>query len=217
MTSNTFILSDGEEIPLIFEIRRDARNITLRPKTTPKREIHVSKPRWTPVFVALNFLEQKRNWIEKFFKNAPKKIKLQDGDTIVIFGEKMIISQKELGGRPEFFERRLRDKIKEMFLARAKAIIKEVPKEFRPIKITVRDTSSRWGSCSTSGTISLSWRLAFAPPEIMRYVIIHELAHIKHMDHSPAFWAQVSKLYGEGVGRAKLWLSKNGAELYKYF
>lgn len=217
MTSNTFILSDGEEIPLIFEIRRDARNITLRPKTTPKREIHVSKPRWTPVFVALNFLEQKRNWIEKFFKNAPKKIKLQDGDTIVIFGEKMIISQKELGGRPEFFERRLRDKIKEMFLARAKAIIKEVPKEFRPTRITVRDTSSRWGSCSTSGTISLSWRLAFAPPEIMRYVIIHELAHIKHMDHSPAFWAQVSKLYGEGVGRAKLWLSKNGAELYKYF
>lgn len=217
MTSNTFILSDGEEIPLIFEIRRDARNITLRPKTTPKREIHVSKPRWTPVFVALNFLEQKRNWIEKFFKNAPQKIKLQDGDIIVIFGEKMIISQKELGGRPEFFERRLRDKIKEMFLARAKAIIKEVPKEFRPTKITVRDTSSRWGSCSTSGTISLSWRLAFAPPEIMRYVIIHELAHIKHMDHSPAFWAQVSKLYGEGVGRAKLWLSKNGADLYKYF
>ena len=104
-----------------------------------------------------------------------------------------------------------------MFLARAKAIIKEVPKEFRPTKITVRDTSSRWGSCSTSGTISLSWRLAFAPPEIMRYVIIHELAHIKHMDHSPAFWAQVSKLYGEGVGRAKLWLSKNGADLYKYF
>lgn len=217
MTSQTFILSDGEEIPLLFEIKRGARNITLRPKTTPKREIHISMPRWTPTAQALSFLDQKRKWIEKIFMRAPKKIKLKDGDIIIVFGQEVVVSQTRLGGKPEFFERRLRDKIKEMFLARAKAIIREVPPELRPTRISVRDTCSRWGSCSSTGTISLSWRLAFAPPEVMRYVIMHEVSHRKYMDHSPAFWAQVSKLHGAGVGRAKLWLTKNGAELHRYF
>jgi predicted metal-dependent hydrolase len=174
-------------------------------------------PRWTPAAQALSFLEQKRKWIEKIFMRAPQKIKLKDGDIIIVFGQEVVVSQARLGGKPEFFERRLRDKIKEMFLVRAKAIIREVPPEFRPTRISVRDTCSRWGSCSSTGTISLSWRLAFAPPEIMRYVIMHEVSHRKHMDHSPAFWAQVAKLHGEGVGRAKLWLTKHGAELHKYF
>ena len=217
MTSQTFVLSDGEEIPLLFETKRGARNITLRPKITPRREIHISMPRWTPAAQALSFLEQKRKWIEKIFMRAPQKIKLKDGDIIIVFGQEVVVSQARLGGKPEFFERRLRDKIKEMFLVRAKAIIREVPPEFRPTRISVRDTCSRWGSCSSTGTISLSWRLAFAPPEVMRYVIMHEVSHRKHMDHSPAFWAQVSKLHGEGVGRAKLWLTKHGAELHKYF
>lgn len=217
MTSQHFILSDGEEIPLILETRRGARNIILRPKTIPRREIHISVPRWTLTSQALKFLEQKRGWIEKVFMRAPQKIKIQDGDIIVIFGQEVVVSRANLGGAPEFLERRLRDKIKEMFLAHAKEIINEVPITLRPAKICIRDTTSRWGSCSSTGTISLSWRLAFAPPEVMRYVIMHELSHRKYMDHSPAFWDQVSKLHGDGVGRAKLWLSKNGAELHKYF
>ena len=217
MTSQPFILSDGEEIPLILETRRGARNIILRPKTIPRREIHISVPRWTLTSQALKFLEQKRGWIEKVFMRAPQKIKIQDGDIIVIFGQEVVVSRANLGGAPEFLERRLRDKIKEMFLAHAKEIINEVPITLRPAKICIRDTTSRWGSCTSTGTISLSWRLAFAPPEVMRYVIMHEVSHRKYMDHSPAFWAHVSKLHGEGVGRAKLWLTKNGTELYKYF
>ncbi|MCL1892468.1 MAG: M48 family metallopeptidase [Alphaproteobacteria bacterium] len=217
MNSQTFTLGDGEEIPLIFESRRGLRNITLRPKTTPTREICISLPRWTPASTALRFLEQKRAWIEKIFAAAPRKIRLAEGDTIAVFGKEFLVSVAVLGGRPEFLERRMRDKIKEMFLARVKEIIRTVPANLRPARIAVRDTTSRWGSCSTTGTMSLSWRLALAPPEIMRYVIMHELAHRQHMDHSPAFWATVVQLYGPGVGRAKLWLSKNGAELHKYF
>lgn len=217
MTSQHFILSDGEEIPLILETRRGARNIILRPKTIPRREIHISVPRWTITSQALKFLEQKRGWIEKVFMRAPQKIKIQDGDIIIIFGQEVIVSRANLGGAPEFLERRLRDRIKEMFLAHAKEIINEVPITLRPTKICIRDTTSRWGSCTSTGTISLSWRLAFAPPEVMRYVIMHEVSHRKYMDHSPAFWAHVSKLHGAGVERAKLWLTKNGTELYKYF
>jgi predicted metal-dependent hydrolase len=65
--------------------------------------------------------------------------------------------------------------------------------------------------------MSLSWRLAFAPVDVMRYVVMHELAHRRHMDHSPAFWATVSELYGFGVERAKRWLNQHGGELHKYF
>jgi predicted metal-dependent hydrolase len=214
---HSFSLSNGEEIPLIIESRRGLRNITIRPKATPRREIHVSVPRIAGVPSALKFLESKRKWIEKIYSKAPSKIKLMPGDAVVIFGEEFVLDQKSLGGRPEFFERRARDKIKEIFLAKTKEIIKTAPREFWPKKIMVRDTASRWGSCSSTGTISFSYRLAFAPPEVMRYVIMHELSHKKHMDHSPKFWAQCAELYGPGVGRAKLWLGKHGQELHRYF
>jgi predicted metal-dependent hydrolase len=114
-------------------------------------------------------------------------------------------------------EHRVRDFIKKEFLGEVKKIIKTAPLEFCPARIAIRDTSSRWGSRSSTGSISFSWRLALAPYEVMRYVIMHELAHIKHMDHSPHFWATVAQLYGPGVGRAKLWLSKNGQSLHRYF
>jgi predicted metal-dependent hydrolase len=217
MNHQIFTLESGEEIPLIMESRRGLRNITLRPKTTPRREIHISVPMLVARGAALKFLESKRKWIEKIFARAPQKIKLRHGDTITIFGVEYIIDQKKIGGQPEFLERRLRDKIKAKFLEVAKKEITTIPVELRPKKIVARDTTSRWGSCSSTGTISLSWRLAFAPPAVMRYVIMHELAHCKHMDHSPAFWAEVARLYGPGVGRAKLWLSKNGSQLHRYF
>lgn len=234
MQENIFVLSNGENIPVIISSKRGLRNITLRPKTIPKREIYISVPWLTSVSAGVRFMEQKRLWIEKIFNKTPEKSHISDGDIINLFGENILIKQDSLkksdsylidgtgqhvlviGGSPEMLERRVRDFIKKEFLLKLKEIIRTAPVEFRPKKIAIRDTSSRWGSCSSSGTISFSWRLAFAPPEIMRYVVMHELAHIRYMDHSPAFWAQVAHLYGDGVGRAKLWLSKHGSELHKY-
>ena len=65
--------------------------------------------------------------------------------------------------------------------------------------------------------MSFSWRLAFAPYDVMRYVVMHELAHVRHMNHSPEFWAYVRELYGFGVERAKRWLVQNGGQLHRYF
>ena len=115
------------------------------------------------------------------------------------------------------FERRVRDFIRAQFLVTVKQMIRTAPRELWPQRVAIRDTTSRWGSCSTSGTMSFSWRLAFAPRDVMRYVVMHELAHQVHMDHSPAFWQTVSQLYGFGVERAKRWLNVHGAELHKYF
>ena len=231
--TNIFVLSNGENIPVIIENRRGARNVTLRPKTSPKREIHISKPWTTSVKFVVNVIESKRKWIEHIFDSAPQKEKIVPGITIEILGRNVKIVHDEtlrsnkyldsdkttlcIGGGVDMFERRVRDCIKSELLNEIKRIIITTPREYWPKNITLRDTSSRWGSCSTTGNISFSWRLAFAPYEVMRYVVMHELSHRKYMDHSPQFWANVSSLYGFGVERAKRWLSKNGQSLHKYF
>ncbi|MCL1786099.1 MAG: M48 family metallopeptidase [Alphaproteobacteria bacterium] len=234
MTNDRFTLSTGEEIPILFTTKTGVRNIILRPKVSPKRELHVTLPRWTGESRAMKFIAEKQRWLERIYRKAPEKIKIKPGDTITVFGEEYRLLHTGRGaiscapgaedirplqimGSIEFFERRARDKIKEMFLGKVKEILAGVPRELRPSKITVRDTASRWGSCSSTGAISLSYRLAFAPPAVMRYVIMHEIAHRKHMDHSPKFWHQVSELYGPGVERVKTWLAKNGQSLHRYF
>ena len=75
-SENIFVLSNGESIPVIIENRRGARNVTLRPKTSPNMEIHISKPWTTSTKFVLNFLESKRKWVEKILDSVPKKEKI---------------------------------------------------------------------------------------------------------------------------------------------
>lgn len=230
MSEYIFTLSSGEEIPVVITTRRGLRNITLRPKVLPRREIHISKPWLVSENAAIKFLVSKQKWIECTFQKCPAKVRLNPGDSIEFLGrvvELVHVSGMRsnkfdgdkllIGGAPEMFERRVRDVIKAEFLIELKQIIRTAPREFWPRRIALRDTTSRWGSCSSTGTMSFSWRLAFAPYDVMRYVVMHELAHVKHMDHSAEFWATVRELYGFGVERAKRWLAQNGGQLHRYF
>jgi predicted metal-dependent hydrolase len=85
----------------------------------------------------------------------------------------------------------------------------------RPGRVTVRDTKSRWGSCSQNGSLSFSWRLILAPDFVRDYVVAHEVAHLKEMNHSPRFWAQV-KLLSPDMVRARQWLRDHGRTLLRY-
>lgn len=83
----------------------------------------------------------------------------------------------------------------------------------RPARaIVLRDTRSRWGSCTQDGRLMFSWRLAMAPPLVLVYVAAHEVAHLAHMDHSPRFWSEVERLM-PGHGPQRAWLKQNGAAL----
>ncbi len=82
-------------------------------------------------------------------------------------------------------------------------------------RISVRDQSSRWGSCSTTGVLSYSWRLILAPPFVLDYLAIHEVAHLVEMNHSPRFWRLVSRMCPDAE-RAKTWLDVHGADLHRY-
>lgn len=227
-----FTASDGEEIPVIISTRRGARNITLRPVMRGVREIHITKPWLVRDASALAFLESKRRWVERTFSRAPQKQRACPGMELDFLGRRVCVLHDParhgngysddgahliIGGGADMFERRLRDFIKKEFLAETKRMIHTCPRELWPTRIAVRDTTSRWGSCSSTGTMSFSWRLAFAPRDVMRYVVMHEMAHRVHMDHSPEFWATVAEFYGFGVERAKRWLKQHGGELHKYF
>jgi len=84
-----------------------------------------------------------------------------------------------------------------------------------PRKITLRDTTSRWGSCSSSGTLSFSWRLIMAPRFVLDYLAAHEAAHLLHMNHSAAFWAAVGRLTAD-TERAEAWLRAHGSGLLRF-
>ncbi len=82
-------------------------------------------------------------------------------------------------------------------------------------RITLRDTRSRWGSCTAEGDLMFSWRLILAPPEVLDYVAAHEAAHLERMDHSPAFWAVVARLMPD-YAVPRRWLRDNGAGLHRW-
>ncbi|MCQ2580839.1 MAG: M48 family metallopeptidase [Alphaproteobacteria bacterium] len=235
MSEYVFESLSGQQIPVVIESRRGSRSITIRPRVVGNPEIHISKPWLVADSHALKFLESKRKWVEKILEKVPQKCVLCDGDEIEFLDKRVCLIYcpnlrsnefvqndngtwtLRVGGGSDMFERRVRDVIKAELLKEIKNIIRTTPREFWPARIALRDTTTRWGSCSSSGTMSFSWRLAFAPVAVMRYVVMHELAHKKHMNHSPAFWHQVSELYGFGVERAKRWLAQNGASLHRYF
>ncbi len=84
-----------------------------------------------------------------------------------------------------------------------------------PSRITMRDTASRWGSCSAARVISFSWRLIFAPDFVRDYVVAHEVAHLKEMNHGPRFWKIVELLHPE-MRAAQAWLKTHGRSLQRY-
>lgn len=79
-------------------------------------------------------------------------------------------------------------------------------------RIAIRDQKTRWGSCSARGTLSFNWRLMLAPPAILDYVVVHELCHLTHMNHSAAFWQKVESVYPD-YRTARKWLKDHGHEL----
>jgi predicted metal-dependent hydrolase len=84
-----------------------------------------------------------------------------------------------------------------------------------PKRISIRDQATRWGSCSTTGTLSFSWRLIFAPPFVLDYVAAHEVAHLREMNHGPRFWRLVRDAIPD-MQKARAWLKLNGAELHRF-
>jgi predicted metal-dependent hydrolase len=131
-----------------------------------------------------------------------KKSVIFDGHTIKITGPKRAFSK--------ILEQGLKDFIQKILFQRCFAMANRVGRSVS--KITVKETKSRWGSCSSKGNLNFSWRLVFAPSYIVDYLCAHEVAHLVEMNHSHRFWSIVKKLH-EDFESSKQWLKKNGKYL----
>lgn len=112
--------------------------------------------------------------------------------------------------RLQVMEKRYRNAARDVFTSRAAYYQQFTGGNYT--SITVRDQKTRWGSCSSRGTLSFNYRLIFAPPKVLDYVVVHELCHLTHMDHSKSFWAMVEQIMPD-YRTCKDWLKEHGHEL----
>ncbi|MFD0988052.1 M48 family metallopeptidase [Methyloligella solikamskensis] len=122
-----------------------------------------------------------------------------------------------VSGEPEHAPRRLLDWLKRQAQHDLKDEVSYQAERMglAPKRIFVRDQTTRWGSCSTSGALSFSWRLILAPGFVLEYLVVHEVAHLAHMNHGPRFWRLVEKTMPD-YEEAQKWLRDHGASLHRY-
>ncbi len=206
-----------------------SRRRTLSLEITPAAELVVRAPLRATDSWIMKLVEEKRGWIEKKIAEAknrptPGERRFVSGDAFLFLGRSYPLAVLEgsnagisLGDRLYIGEERLPEchgllkawytqKAAEILPARVAgvaAILDYVPK-----KIRISDTRRRWASCSSTGTLSFCWRLILAPPEVIDYVIIHELVHLRQPDHSDRFWEKVKKAMPD-YERHRHWLREN--------
>ena len=126
-------------------------------------------------------------------------------------------AELHVAGAPDHFARRVQDFLKTEALKdyRRHVAVHSAALGVKPGAIRLRDGKSRWGSCSSTGTLSFSWRLILAPPDVLDYLVAHEVAHLKEMNHGPRFWTHVALLCPH-YKRHRQWLRSEGTRLWCY-
>ncbi len=219
-------LPGDPEVRVILRRSARARRLSLRISSLDGR-VTLTLPKRVSEREGRAFLEEKQGWIRSHLANRPEAVQVGLGMQLSVDGE--IVEIRPASGRrvlrregalevPEpAVARRLERYLRELARDRlAEASDFYADRLGRPYSnLTLRDTRSRWGSCSSTGGLMYSWRLILAPPEVLRYVAAHEVAHLEEMNHSSAFWAVVEELYGD-YGTARHWLKAEGNALHRY-
>ncbi len=225
-------ISVGDEVlEVVFRRHAQARRLVLRMNATGTGVV-VTVPHGVSRARALDFTHRSRGWIEERVRNRGGLIHLEPGHFLPLRGIPHEIRHVEsrrglvtvdpvrcviyVPGELAHVKRRLLDFLK----AEARADLevacdtyaRAMNVDFR--RITIRDQRSRWGSCSASGDLSFSWRLILAPEYVLDYVAAHEVAHLRHLDHSPRFWRLVLT-HCHGAHQAKNWLREEGQEVHR--
>jgi predicted metal-dependent hydrolase len=214
---------------------RQARRYTLRIQANTREVILTIPPRGT-LKEAGEFAQRHGGWIAARLGRLPEAMPFADGVVVPLRGVPHRIAHRrgmrgtvwaEVAGDGERFlcvagnaphlDRRVGDYLRR----EARRELEAASLKFAAAlgvavkRITVRDQSSRWGSCSTTGMLSFSWRLILAPSHVLEYLAAHEVAHLVEMNHSARFWRLVQRLCPDH-DRAKTWLDAHGADLHRY-
>ena len=218
---------------IVVKHSKRARRLALR-LDTKDRVFHLVIPPRTSMRSAVRFAEEHDSWMVEKLAELPAPIPYAHDTFIPILGQdtrinirydstlkitsiKLINNELLVSTNKEDpssrIERFLKKQAKEKLTLLSREKAAQIDKTIK--SVTIRDTKSRWGSCSEEDNLNYSWRLIFAPWEAFDYVVAHEVAHLEHLDHSKAFWAlcrELSEDYFEG----EFWMREHGHELMRY-
>lgn len=192
--------------------------------------VKLTLPKRAALGSALTWAETKRGWIEAQLEKLPSAVTIANGTSLMIGDQILTIDWHEthprnpvqidnclrIGGPADL----LRGRVIRWLQREAKAVLATETKQMaarigvRAGSVGVGDPVSRWGSCASSGNIRYSWRLILAPSFVRRATVAHEVAHLVHMNHAPAFHALVAEILGEDPALARRWLRAHGTNLH---
>lgn len=217
--------------PLRVRVSPRARRVGLRIDSAARR-VELVLPRGVSPELGLRFLREKRGWVAAHLDALPRRVPFAEGAVVPVLGVPHRISRAldaaappvtiaageiRVRGDPEHLGRRVREHLAMLarteLARRARRLAAAIGR--RVVRVGVRDTKSRWGSCSASGHLSFSWRLIMAPEAVLDYVVAHEVAHLAEMNHGRHFWRLVERL-APGHARPRAWLDRHRAELLSY-
>ncbi len=213
-----------------IDLRRSprARRLSLRLDMAARR-IVLTAPDHASTAEIGAFLARHRRWVERTRAALPPSVPLAAGCVIPFRGRGHLIRHDpswprqpeatsdviRVGGPRHHvgprLHRWLRETARTALLAAVHDCAARLSVDIGAVRL--RDTKSRWGSCTAQGNLNFSWRLVLAPPEVLRYVAAHEVAHRREMNHSPRFWRLVAELVGD-YRTPRAWLRRNGPGLH---
>ena len=224
---NKIFLEDEPDLEIFLRQNNNSRRITLRISALDGK-ITITGPAYLDFAEFKKFAESKKSWLKSKRESFQPPIFISEGIEIPIEGIDTKISLSDVReprrvgsilfvckGKP--VSTQVKKYLKEIGRTHLDFMCKDFAKRLRSNvrKITLRDTRSRWGSCSNDANLMFSWRLVMAPEDILAYVAAHEVAHLKHMDHSKDFWETVEYLFGP-YKKERAWLKQNGPSLHRY-
>jgi predicted metal-dependent hydrolase len=228
MTETVFNLDDPE-VPVRLRVIPRARRFTLRVEPDGGGAV-LTLPPGVPMAEARMFLMRQSDWLTRALARHPGRVAVGAGTLLPVAGREVEVALGTGPRRPPLLaDGRLTlsgpgapgPRIAAWLKLRARDALVPATQRYagmlgREVRgVSLRDTRSRWGSCTSAGRLAFSWRLAMAPPEVLDYVAAHEAAHLVEMSHAPRFWATVEKLMPDYRPR-RAWLKREGRGLHRY-
>ena len=213
-----------------FKLSPTARRVSLRVDAALGVVLLVV-PKPVSLVRAAAFAEKNRAWIGRKLASLPPSVAFADGVEVPLSGMPHVVRHRpgtrgtvwlegreiHVAGAAEHLPRRLTDWLKAEARRQIQALVDRHAEAVgkRPTRITLRDTTTRWGSCTPTGRLAFCWRLILAPADVMDYVVAHEVAHLVELNHGPRFWRLVARLVPD-IDHPRRWLGDHGIRLHRY-
>ena len=226
------LVLEGRELPVAIRRHPHARRMTLR-LAPDGSEVRVTLPRWGRTAEALAFAGSRREWLAAQLAKCARAEPPAAGGTLAYRGKTLAIAwAAALPRKPALGENEVRlggpehslaPRLQRWLEAEALRLMADDLADYcaaagRPLPtLALSRAQRRWGSCSGTGTVRINWRLVQAPDFVRRSVVAHEVAHLVHFDHSPAFHTLLARIYEADLAAADRWLKQQGRSLYASF